>query len=83
MSVFHRRAIKRSRKPRTCTWCGELVEIGQPYQSYRWAEGGDAGTVVLHPECGDAMDAAGRANPQLDFLGWSEGDFLRGSTNVR
>jgi len=81
MSVFHYQSVKRSRQQQTCTWCGELVEIGHPYQSYRWAEGGDAGTVVLHPECGDAMDAADKTDPH--FVGWSEGDFVRGSTRVR
>jgi len=81
VTTFHAQCVKRSRKPRTCTWCGDLVEIGHPYQSYRWAEGGDSGSVVLHPECGDAMDAAGRANPH--FVGWSDGDFMRGSTRVR
>ena len=81
MSTFHQQAVKRSRKVRQCTWCGESVEIGQPYQSYRWADGGDAGTVILHPECGDAMDSAGNTNPH--FVGWSVGDFVRGSTKVR
>lgn len=81
MSTFHHQTVARSRKTRTCTWCGEPVEIGQPYQSYRWAEGGDAGMVVLHPECGDAMDSTGITNP--NFVGWSVGDFVRGSTKVR
>jgi|GEM_PF-2402952 len=81
MRTFHSRVVRWARKPRTCTWCGDPVEIGQPYQSYRWADGRDAGTVVLHPECGDAMDSAGRTNPH--FSGWSDGDFLRGSTKVR
>ena len=81
MRVFHHQTVKRSRKTRTCTWCGDPVEIGQPYQSYQWVEGRDAGTVVLHPECGDAMNAVSKANPH--FVGWCPGDFLRGSTTVR
>jgi hypothetical protein len=81
MSVFHHQTVKRSRKVRQCTWCGDPVEIGQPYQSYRWADGGDAGTVVLHPECSDAMDAVGKTDPH--FVGWCPGDFVRGSTKVR
>jgi hypothetical protein len=81
MSTFHHQAVARSRKTRTCTWCGDLIEIGQPYQSYQWVEGRDAGTVVLHPECGDAMDAAGKVDPH--FVGWCPGDYLRGSMKVR
>ena len=81
MTTFHHQTVERSRKVRQCTWCGDPVEIGHPYQSYRWADGTESGTVVLHPECGDAMDAAGNTNPH--FVGWSVGDFLRGSTRVR
>jgi hypothetical protein len=80
MTTFHQRSVKRSRKTRTCTWCGEPIEIGHPYQSYRWADGTESGTVLLHPECGDAMDQACKRDP---YLIWSHGDFLRGSTKVR
>jgi hypothetical protein len=81
MRTFHSRVVRWARKPRTCTWCGDPIETGRPYQSYRWADGGDAGTVVLHPECSDAMDAVGKTDPH--FVGWCPGDFLRGSTKVR
>ena len=80
MTTFHQRSVKRSHRARQCTWCGDPVEIGHPYQSYRWADGGDAGTVVLHPECGDAMTEACKRDPDLI---WSHGDFLRGSTELR
>jgi len=81
MRTFHSRVVRWARKPRTCTWCGDPVEIGQPYQSYRWVDGRDAGTVVLHPECSDAMARLTATDPH--FWGWSDGDFLRGSTKVR
>ena len=81
MTTFHHQSVKRSRKPRTCTWCGDPVEIGHPYQSYRWVDGRDAGTVVLHPECGDAMDEVSKTDTH--FVGWCPGDFLRGSIKVR
>jgi hypothetical protein len=79
--TFHHQTVKRSRKQRCCTWCGDPVEMGQPYQSYQWAERRDAGTVVLHPECADAMDSVSKTDTH--FVGWCPGDFLRGSTKVR
>jgi len=81
VTTFYHQTVARSRKIRQCGWCGEPIEAGQPYQSYRWAEGGDSGSVVLHPECGDAMDAVSKTDPH--FVGWCPGDYLRGSTKVR
>lgn len=58
--TFHARSIRSSRKIRTCDWCGELIRIGEPYESYRWREGGDVGTIRVHPECLDAMRRTAR-----------------------
>ena len=75
--TFHHSSVKRSRKQRHCDWCAEMIEIGQPYESYRWADGSDGGTVRMHPECYKAMGAKGELEPDLE---WSPGDFVRGST---
>ena len=53
--TFHEQSVKASRKVRRCDWCGELINIGQSYESYRWRDGSDGGTVVMHPECLQAM----------------------------
>ena len=76
MASFHEQSVKRSRKRRWCDWCGEAIEIGQPYESYRWADGGDAGTVKMHPECLAAMDRAAKA--EGGNIVWCPGDFRRG-----
>lgn len=81
MTTFHEQSVKRSRKRRQCTWCAEIIKIGQPYESYRYAEGGDVGHVVLHPECMAAMEQM----TKIEKYGfeWSPGDFARGSTDER
>ena len=75
--TFHHNSVKRSRKERHCDWCAEMIEIGQPYESYRWRESGDCYTVCMHPECFVAMSRASRLDPRMV---WSPGDFARGST---
>jgi hypothetical protein len=76
--TFHHRTVKRSRRQHECTWCAEGIEVGQPHYSYRWvADGCDAGTVRMHPECYAAMEQAAKDDP---WFSWSPGDFARGST---
>lgn len=48
--------VKAARKPHRCSWCAERIEVGAPYKRYRYFDGGDAGTVKLHPECSDILD---------------------------
>lgn len=76
MSFFHEQSVKRSRKKRRCDWCWEAIEIGHPYESYRWSDGGDVGEVRMHPECLAAMDKVTKAEGG-NFV-WSPGDFRRG-----
>ena len=76
MSTFHRQSVKRSHKRRRCAWCAEAIEIGQPYESYRWADGSDAETVRMHPECLAAMGKV--ATDEGGCFTWSPGDFERG-----
>ena len=75
--TFHHSSVQRSRKERQCDWCAEKIEVGQPYESYRWADGSDGGTVRMHPECYAAMRQESQDNPGVE---WFAGDFVRGST---
>lgn len=81
MTTFHEQSVKRSRKRRQCTWCLEMIERGQPYESYRFADGGNVGLVVLHPECMVAQQEM--AKIEKYGLEWSPGDFKRGSIYER
>lgn len=44
-------------KVHRCQWCWQFVQAGEQYLRYRFFDGGDAGTVKLHPECYDAVQA--------------------------
>jgi hypothetical protein len=79
--IFHVQDVKRSRKRRRCCWCGESVEVGHPYMSYRYREGRDHGTVTLHPECRAAQREV--AEIENEEFTWSVGDFARGTCNER
>lgn len=46
--------IKKAAKPHKCTWCGQSIEVKQPYK--RWASVDDSWfTNMMHPECYSAM----------------------------
>lgn len=49
-------SITAARSAHRCSWCAERIEVGAPYKRYRYFDGGDAGTVKLHPECNDILD---------------------------
>lgn len=72
--IFHERTVAKSRKPHICTWCGEAIEVGQAYQSYRWRDWHGSGTEIMHPECYAAMQGM---DPN-DAETWMHGDFERG-----
>lgn len=55
MSHFTETTTQKAKKPHHCTWCWQLIEPGEEYMRYRHFDGGDAGTVKLHPECHDVM----------------------------
>ena len=76
--TFHERSVKASRKLRRCDWCGESVHIGEPYNSYRWREGSDGGTVTIHPECLEAMRRTSRE--EGGWLEWWPGENVRGKS---
>ncbi len=60
-----------AKKAHGCDWCGQRIEPGEGYVTYRWFNGGDAGTSKMHPECDKACAQAAREEG-----GWIE--FLRG-----
>ena len=76
--TFHEQSVKASRKVRRCDWCGELIQIGQPYESYRWRDGSDGGTVVMHPECRQAMGRT--SDEEGGWIDWDRGENVRGKS---
>jgi len=73
-TMFHEKSIAAARKEHNCSWCGELIEVGQPYNSYRLEEM----TVKMHPECYTALGEA--ADEEGGWIEFCPGDFSRGCT---
>ena len=82
MRIFHDQSVKKSQKRRQCDWCGEAIEIGQPYHSHRFASEGGAGTATMHPECNVAANKLA-ASRRHGVLWYDIGDYKRGSINER
>jgi len=78
MRSFQHKSVKKSRKRRRCDWCGETIEVGQPYNSYQFSTHGDASTVRMHPECLAA--SCGVAKQEGGWFEWTPGAYRRGST---
>ena len=52
-----------------CTWCWQCIQVGDEYKRYRYFDGGDAGTVKMHPECYEAMlEMAGEEGGQIEWV---------------
>jgi predicted RNA-binding Zn-ribbon protein involved in translation (DUF1610 family) len=47
----------KARKRHVCMSCGEQINAGDTYKRWRCYDGGDAGTVKMHPECQAAHQA--------------------------
>ena len=45
--------VKKARKEHECQWCGQKIEIGQPYKHWLWFCDGTRDTIKAHPECLD------------------------------
>ena len=74
--IFHKRPVRASRKQRMCSWCGTHIEVGQPYDSYRWRNQCDNGHCEMHPECLTACDEV--SYDEGGFFLFGIGDFHRG-----
>ena len=60
--------IKAARKSHCCDWCGERIDVGQPYRRWRYFDGSYAGTVRVHPECGEALaELASEEGGMIEF----------------
>ena len=83
MRTFQHQSVTKSRKPRRCDWCGQMIDVGQPYDSYRYrfVAFRNACTVRMHPECLEAFGAL--AKREGGWLEWGLGEFRRGSTDAR
>ncbi len=79
--TFHYLSIKRARKARMCFWCAELIEVGRPYEQWRYKDHGVIETVRMHQSCKAAYRALARI--EGSEFSWSPGDFKRGSTEAR
>lgn len=61
----------KAKKPHRCEWCWQRINEGEQYKRYRYFDGGDAGTVKMHPECFDAMQEA--AHEEGGCFEWTPG----------
>lgn len=61
--------IKAARKAHCCDWCGESIDVGQPYRRWRWFDGSHASTVRAHPECEAAVaELANEEGGMVEFF---------------
>jgi hypothetical protein len=56
MPHFCKQQIKAAKKPHRCTWCGELIKKGEPYEKQVGTHDGDFYTNKIHPECVEGMN---------------------------
>ena len=74
--VLQDRAVK-VREIHPCSWCNELIEVGEKvhYRAYVWDEG--IASEWMHPECYEAMKRV----PYEDIEeGYEPGWYSRGGT---
>ena len=62
----------KARKKHLCDSCGEPVLPGETYRRWRCYDGGEAGTVKMHPECHDmhCKDARDSGGGAWEFYRW-------------
>ncbi|NKI68895.1 hypothetical protein GN109_05635 [Collimonas pratensis] len=51
MSATDIQIVLAAKKKHRCSYCGHIIQVGETYKRYRYFDGGDAGTVKIHPEC--------------------------------
>jgi len=69
------RHVAKSRKARRCSWCDEMIEVGQPKATWLWKDGGDVGEVRMHPEC---YEASVKTLNHVDGYEFTPGSYSRG-----
>jgi len=62
-------------KKQRCSWCGEIINVGEQYFRYRFWNNKEVGVVKMHPECFDAMQDA--AEEEGGWFEWSYGECER------
>ena len=68
MSHYTEPTAQKAVKRHQCTWCWQFIEPGETYKRYRFFDGGDAGTVKMHPECFDVMqEEAAEWGPDFEW----------------
>ena len=67
---------RKARKAHACTWCSELIEPGQHYETWSGVEPGQGfWRVMVHPEC---------HNQSEDDEDWEwAGQYKRGTGELR
>lgn len=61
----------KAKKQHRCDWCWQFVNAGETYKRYRYYNGGDVGTVKMHPECHDVMQD--EAREEGSWFEWTPG----------
>lgn len=57
-----------ARKSHTCTWCGDAIPKGTPYQRQRAAYDGSAYSAAWHQECQKAWELEYHVYREEEFL---------------
>lgn len=60
-----------ARKQHRCDWCWQFILPLNQYKRYRFYEGGDAGTIKMHPECYKVMQE--EASLDGGYIEWTPG----------
>lgn len=71
------RRVAKSRKAKRCTWCDEMIDVGQPAVCWLWKDGADVYSVRMHPECYTAMGKEASRRGGYDFE-FTAGEYSRG-----
>lgn len=72
--------IKAAKTEHSCSWCGEKIRIGEPYERWRWFDSGDVTTCKLHPECYEDHTQLGLTYGEWEFTLY---DNPRGSASAQ
>lgn len=81
MSTFNEREVKAVRKARTCDWCGQPINTGEPAHYSAGFDDEILGfwTSYMHPECEVAFSMF-HARQDIEDDGWEYQGMQRGSS---